>query len=130
MRILVYGGGAVGLGIASCLLKAQCHVDIVARENTISSLRAHGLVRTGIFGDFYAEPAAFGSYLSLNEIETKTYDYVLVCTKSFDSPEAAKDLSQHNWLFGKDSKVILFQNGWGNAEVFLPYHTLKACVNP
>ena len=30
MRVLVYGGGAVGLGIASCLLRSGGAVDIVA----------------------------------------------------------------------------------------------------
>ncbi|HUW18244.1 MAG TPA: 2-dehydropantoate 2-reductase [Sedimentisphaerales bacterium] len=121
MRVLVYGAGSVGLGIASCLLKSEARVDIVARENTVSLLRMRGLTRTGIFGDYHAEPAAFGSYLSLGEIEARTYDYLLVCTKSFDSFEAAKDISEHNFLLGEKTKIILFQNGWGNAEIFLSF---------
>jgi len=118
MKALIYGGGAVGLGIASCLLKSEDQVDIVARENTVLALRKNGLVRTGIWGDYSAEPAAFGSYTSLSEIKTKGYDYILVCTKSFDSFEAAKDLSQYESLFSDKTKIVLFQNGWGNAEVF------------
>jgi len=140
MRILVYGGGAVGLGIASCLLKsnlaspkryakARCQVDIIARENTVLPLREHGLVRAGIFGNYYADSAAFGSFLSLNEIRTKAYDYILVCTKSFDSLEAAKDLSKHNFLFGQRTKIILFQNGWGNAEIFSSFFSREKIYN-
>ena len=34
MRALVYGGGAVGLGLASCLLKSRARVDILARRDT------------------------------------------------------------------------------------------------
>jgi 2-dehydropantoate 2-reductase len=121
MRALIYGGGAVGLGIASCLLKTKDRVDIIAREGTVSALRKHGLVRTGILGDYSAGPAAFGCYTSLSEIKTKTYDYILVCTKSFDSFKAAKDLSGYISLFGDKTKIVLFQNGWGNAEVFTSF---------
>lgn len=34
MRALVYGGGAVGLGLASCLLKSRARFDILARRDT------------------------------------------------------------------------------------------------
>jgi len=34
MRVLIFGGGSVGLGIASCLIKAGAGVDIIGRENT------------------------------------------------------------------------------------------------
>jgi len=118
MKVLIYGGGAVGLGIASCLLKSQAQVDIVARENTVLALRKSGLTRTGIFGDYHAEPAKFDSYTSLNEIQKQNYDYILVCTKSFDSLEAAQDLAKHKSLLGEKTKIVLFQNGWGNAEIF------------
>jgi len=129
MRTLIYGGGAVGLGIASCLLKSKDQVDIVARESTVLALRKHGLVRTGIWGDYSAEPAAFAGYTSLSELGTKVYDYILVCTKSFDSFEAAKDLSQCEWLFGEKTKIVLFQNGWGNAEVFSSFFKPEMIYN-
>jgi len=118
MTVLIYGAGAVGLGIASCLLKSKCQVDIVARENTVAALKKHGLVRTGIWGSFHAEPSQFGCYTSLHQVPRKKYDYILVCTKSFDSLAAAKDLSEHKSLFGKETEIVLFQNGWGNAEAF------------
>ncbi|MCJ7778418.1 MAG: 2-dehydropantoate 2-reductase, partial [Sedimentisphaerales bacterium] len=118
MMILVYGGGAVGLGIASCLLKAKAQVNIIARENTVNALREHGLVRTGLFGDYHANSTVLGSFISLDELAKKTYDYILVCVKSFDSPDAAEDLANHKFLFGEETKIVLFQNGWGNAEIF------------
>ena len=129
MKTLIYGGGAVGLGIAGFLLKSKAQVDIVARENTVSALRKHGLVRTGIWGGYSAEPVAFGSYISLNDIEKKGYDYILVCTKSFDSLGAAKDLSQYESLFSDKTKIDLFQNGWCNAEVFSSFFEREKIYN-
>jgi 2-dehydropantoate 2-reductase len=129
MKVLIYGGGAVGLGIASFLLKSKAKVDIVARDNTDSALRKHGLVRTGIWGDYSAEPAAFASYTSLSDIEKKAYDYILVCTKSFDSFEAARDLSRYDSLFSEKTKIVLFQNGWGNAEAFSSFFKAEMIYN-
>jgi len=62
MRVLVYGGGAVGLGVASCLLKAGAILDLITRADTVRSLLENGLVRTGIFGDFSAKPDLWGFY--------------------------------------------------------------------
>ncbi|MBN2128246.1 MAG: 2-dehydropantoate 2-reductase [Sedimentisphaerales bacterium] len=116
--VLIYGGGAVGLGIGSCLLAARARVDIIAREDTVASLRAHGLLRRGLFGDFHAGAETFECHASLDECHTGPYDFVLVCTKSFDSAAAAADLAAHRDKLGADAKIVLLQNGWGNAEVF------------
>ena len=121
MRALIYGGGAVGLGLASCLLKSGLRVDIIARENTVRSLRKDGLVRTGIFGEYHAGPSEFGCCASLDEFDKQACDYVLVCTKSFDSFEAAKDLCEHKSIFSEKTKIVLSQNGWGNAETFTSF---------
>lgn len=120
MRVLVYGGGAVGLGLASCLLKSRAHVDIVARENTVLALREKGLVRNGIFGNYHASPSTFESVSSPEALSGEAYHFILVCTKSFDSSDAAKDLSHHKSLFNDSTRIVLFQNGWGNAEAFVP----------
>jgi 2-dehydropantoate 2-reductase len=89
----------------------------------VRALRREGLTRTGIFGNFRAAPASFGCHSSLSEVGAGPYDFILVCTKSFDSGEAAEDLSRHELLFGDKTKIVLFQNGWGNAERFLPFFT-------
>jgi 2-dehydropantoate 2-reductase len=129
MRVLIYGGGAVGLGIASCLLKFGYRVDILARQNTVSSLRSHGLVRTGIFGEYHAPASSFACCQSLDDVRENTYDYVLVCTKSFDSLAAARDLSAHSSVFDDGTKIVLFQNGWGNADAFLPLFAKEKVYN-
>jgi len=122
MKTLIYGGGAVGLGVASCLLHSGVHVDIIARESTVSALRELGLKRTGIFGEFHIIPERFGSYSSLEEISDLSsgpYDYILVCTKSNDSQQTAEDIYAHYQFSGDKGKIVLFQNGWGNAEKFV-----------
>jgi 2-dehydropantoate 2-reductase len=129
MKVLIYGTGAVGLGLASCLLKSQAEVYptqrqrswvcLIGRADTVTALRQGGLLRTGIFGKFHAEPDSFSVYEQLDEIKNEKFDYILVCTKSFDSAGAAEDLSRHQELFDKNTKIILCQNGWGNAEKFL-----------
>jgi len=143
MKVLIYGAGAVGLGVASCLLKSQEDVCLVARSDTVAALRKSGLVRTGIFGRFRARPETFCAYESLNEIENRNFDFILVCTKSFDSAAAAEDLLRHPELFSDPApilarkepsnsetaafqnrcgtKIVLCQNGWGNAEKFMAH---------
>lgn len=118
MNVLIYGGGAVGLGIASCLIRPGQRVEILARLETAAALMTEGLLRTGIFGHFHAKPEAFGSCTSLKETVAGPYDFVLICTKSFDSASAAKDLAEHADRIGASAKLVLFQNGWGNAEAF------------
>lgn len=123
MKVLIYGAGSVGLGLASCLLKSQAEarlpdgqVCIIARADTVAALRKSGLLRTGIFGRFHAGPETFCAYESLNEFVSRAFDFILVCTKSFDSAAVADDLSQHSRLFAAQTKIVLCQNGWGNAE--------------
>lgn len=119
MKIAIYGGGAVGLGIASCLLKAGgVHLDIVAREETVGLLNCEGLSRTGLFGDVQSSPENFQAYSSLTEIPPHVYDFILVCTKSLDSAWACEDLYAAQSLWSHETKIVLFQNGWGNAEIF------------
>jgi 2-dehydropantoate 2-reductase len=118
MRVLIYGGGAVGLGIASCLIRPGNRVDIIARAGTVAVLRREGLLRTGIFGRFHARPEAFGAHDSLEQVVGGPYDFVLVCTKSFDSASAAQDLAAHESRVGGQARLVLLQNGWGNAEAF------------
>jgi 2-dehydropantoate 2-reductase len=122
MNILIYGGGAVGLGLASCLIKSQEKVDIIARKPTAESLQKNGLVRTGMFGTFHAAPNQFRTFESVDELRSETgYDYILVCTKSYDSDNVAKSLADKPSIEGKNTIIVLCQNGWGNTETFSFY---------
>jgi len=118
MRVLVYGAGSVGLGLGSFLLKAGADVTFIARPQTVDALKQAGLVRTGIFGDFQAGPDSFTAVERLGKLGPGPFDYILVCTKSFDSAFAAEDLAGHPEVFARGTKIVLCQNGWGNAEKF------------
>jgi len=118
MRVLVYGAGSVGLGLGSFLLKAGADVTFIARPQTVDALKQAGLVRTGIFGDFQAGPDSFTAVERLGKLGPGPFDYILVCTKSFDSAFAAEDLVGHPEVFARGTKIVLCQNGWGNAEKF------------
>lgn len=129
MKILIIGAGNVGLGIGSCILKAGQSIDFVAREDTSSMLKKKGLKRTGIFGEFLAPPHSFNIFSSMEELPTNSYDYILVCTKSFDSQKVAKDISDHPAIADADTIIVLFQNGWGNTETFANYFPKEQVFN-
>jgi 2-dehydropantoate 2-reductase len=118
MNILLYGAGAVGLGLASCLLKAGAHVDLIGRGDTVAALKQNGLTRTGLFGDFQAAPDSFGAYTALTELPENNYDFILVCTKSFDTRTTAEQIAAVPFLKTAPTPIVLCQNGWGNADIF------------
>jgi 2-dehydropantoate 2-reductase len=117
IRVLIYGGGAVGLGVASCLLHSGHEVDILARPETVAALESGGLIRRG-FRPGHAKPGTFRCYKSLDEACSGPYDFILICTKSYDSPAVARELGGQRTCTDSTAKLVLFQNGWGNAEVF------------
>lgn len=117
MRVLIYGAGAVGLGIASCLIRTDVATALIARPATCAALREHGILRTGIFGEATARPEEFTVADSLDALDFPSPDFVLVCCKSFDSEASAADLARHSEKI-RNAKIILFQNGWGNRDFF------------
>ncbi|MCD4781176.1 MAG: 2-dehydropantoate 2-reductase [Candidatus Omnitrophica bacterium] len=127
--ILIYGAGAVGLGLASCILKSGVPVDILGREETIQALQHKGLVRTGLFGAITIPPSGLNGYTQLSDIRNQPYDFILVSTKSFDSEHAAQDIRNHPDLYHQNTKIILCQNGWGNAEIFTKHFLQKNIYN-
>ena len=118
MKVLIYGAGSVGLGLASCLIKSGEEVALIGREETVQALRQEGLWRTGIFGNYKAAAEDFICFTSLPDLPNEDYDYVLVCTKTFDTEIAARDISSCRFLQKGHGQVVLCQNGWGNAEIF------------
>lgn len=120
MNVIVFGAGAVGLGVGSCLVRAGAWVTFVDRAGSVRYLREHGLRRSGIFGELEILPEGFGVVERIEEMEAQRggVDYVLVCTKSFDSPAAAEALEHAAVCRDEGCRIVLFQNGWGNFEVF------------
>ncbi len=119
LDVIVFGAGAVGLGLASALLAAGgSRVRIVARPESAAALRAHGLRRTGIFGEVYAAPGRLELAPSLAELPGGAADCVLVATKAFDSASAAQALADAPAVVSAATRLVLCQNGWGLASHF------------
>jgi len=106
MKNLIFGAGAVGLGLAGCIIKAGHHPDIIAREDTVIRLDQDGLIRSGILG---ADP--FNAFSDIKYIKDRApYDYILVCTKSNDSLSAARAISRFPEIFSSETCIVLCQN--------------------
>jgi 2-dehydropantoate 2-reductase len=114
--VIVFGAGAVGLGLASALLAGSARVRIVARGETATALRSHGLLRTGLFGRVEAAPGAFAVAEDAAALPG-TADFVLVATKAFDTDAAAAALAGAPAV-SERTRFVLCQNGWGSAERF------------
>jgi 2-dehydropantoate 2-reductase len=112
LKILVVGAGAVGLGLASFLLQSGCRVSLLAREDT--ELVKNGLYRIGIFGEFHSDSFE----IFHGPAKDEKFDFVLICVKSFDTESVGRQLQE--WL-SDTSRIVLCQNGWGNAEIFSEY---------
>ncbi len=125
MKILNFGAGAVGLGLDSCLIKSGCDVTILARPHTAELLNKEGFKRTGIFGDFIADAGSFRAFGALSDIPRQAFDFIIVSVKSYDSRETAAILNKNAHLMDQNTKLILCQNGWGNAEIFTQYFPEK-----
>lgn len=130
MDVLVYGGGAVGLGLAASLLKAGKTVTILARADTAEQLRNDGLQQKGIFGTYHAPSTRFRIWETIaQDTGGNPFDYVLVCTKSNASGPVARDLNDHPHVLGPHTKIVLCQNGWGNAGTFAAFFSEAMLFN-
>ncbi len=117
MNVLIYGAGSVGLGLASCLIRSGEEVALVGRESTVQALRQEGLHRFGLFGEFRTDPGSFQAVPSLKDLLPSPYDFILVCTKTFDTASAARDLAACPFLFSSPARLVICQNGWGSADL-------------
>lgn len=127
MKILVFGAGAVGIGLSSFLLQAGHHVHLVGSEKTVLALQKKGLKRQGIFGSASFSPQQLVASSTL--AESKSYDYCLVCTKSFDTENSARQLKADSTLADQKTPIVLCQNGWGNADIFTRFFPDKQVFN-
>ena len=129
VKVLVFGAGAVGLGLSSFLLQAGHRVHLVGKEQTVVALRKNGLKRQGIFGPAFFTPQQLTASSKLAETGRETFDFYLVCTKSFDTENSARQLKSESTLAHQKSPIVLCQNGWGNAEIFSRFFSPKQVYN-
>ncbi len=116
MKVLIIGAGGVGLGLAGCLIESGCTTGIVARGDTYEKLTTDGFEWNGIFGARRCASRDFHTWPSVREIDVHDFDVILVCTKSFDTERAARDLVSVPRVSGGNTRIVSCQNGYGNVE--------------
>jgi 2-dehydropantoate 2-reductase len=107
--IAVYGAGGVGAYFGGRLARAGADVSLVARGAHLDALRAEGLRVESVHGDFAVDLPATDDPADIGPV-----DYVLVCVKSFDTPQVAANIAP---LVGEGTTVLSLQNGVTNERV-------------
>lgn len=116
MRVLVYGLGALGT-VYSCLLKnAGHHICGVDFPQVAEAIQQSGVKIEGIWGEHHACLDQVVS--SLEELDSKDFDLVIITVKAYETAAAAMQLSK---MVGEKSYVLLAQNGYGNFETARQY---------
>ncbi|AMD17476.1 2-dehydropantoate 2-reductase [Methanobrevibacter sp. YE315] len=119
MNILLIGAGGVGLGIASSVISQGAEVSIYATGETAKAIKKNGIRRTGLFTHYSFENVpVFESYA---DIPKDYFDYIFIASKTTANAEIAKNLNENRLIFKQDTKIIIFQNGFGNDDYYLKY---------
>lgn len=121
MNILVIGSGAVGIGIGSSLLSQGVDISFLASKNTARKMKEDGIKRTGLFTNYFFNPQEFNVYESYEEIPKKTFDYVLITSKTTSNDDISKKLNENRDILKDDFTILIIQNGFGNDQLFLRY---------
>jgi 2-dehydropantoate 2-reductase len=121
LRIAIWGAGAVGIGLASALARPGERIHLIARDSaTRDALAAHGIDRSGLFGEVRVPPEQLSLAEEPSGLVHEPPDWLLVCTKAFASPEVARALAPFAERL-QATRLVLCQNGWGNETAFLPF---------
>ena len=105
MRMLIIGGGAIGGVTAAYLTRAGVPVTLLCRDaDTAERLRTAGMRVTGRRGELTVPLDAACDAGAL----TGPFDYILIVTKSYDMPEAARSALP---LLAENGVMVSLQNG-------------------
>lgn len=104
-KIMVMGAGAVGSLIGGFLADSGYDVTLVGRPSHVNSINENGLKITGVTNKIIKVKATTNPICA---------DLVLLTTKSYDTKEATKQISN---ALGSETTVLSLQNGLGNLEV-------------
>jgi 2-dehydropantoate 2-reductase len=122
LKIAIWGAGAVGLGLASALARANESLRILGRDSeTLSDVQTHGIHRTGLFGARHVPPEQLAIESSPRTLAEDPPDWLLVCTKAYSSAEIARTLEPVARESMTRTQLLLCQNGWGNEIPFLHF---------
>lgn len=123
MKILVIGAGGVGIGIATSVASQGADVSIYARGKTAEAIKENGIKRTGLFKHY--EIKDIPVYEDYNDIPKNTFDYIFITSKTTANEDISNNLNNHRDIFKDTTKILIFQNGFGNDEAYLKYFSKK-----
>ncbi len=123
MNILVIGAGSVGIGLATSVASQGADVSIYAQEKTAKAIKENGIKRTGLFTHYEIESVPV--YETYDEIPKNHFDYIFIASKTIANEDISNNLNEHRDIFKDNTKIIIFQNGFGNDEPYLKYFTKK-----
>lgn len=123
MNILVIGAGGVGIGLATSVASQGAKVSIYARGETAKAIKENGIKRCGLFAHY--EIREVPVYESYEEIPKNHFDYIFICSKTTANEDIAKNLNRNRAILKESTKIIIFQNGFGNDEHYLKHFTKK-----
>ena len=123
MNILVIGAGGVGIGLATSVASQGADVSIYARGETAKAIKENGIKRCGLFTHY--EIREIPVYESYDEIPKNHFDYIFICSKTTANEDIAENLNRNRDILKESTKIIIFQNGFGNDEHYLKHFTKK-----
>jgi 2-dehydropantoate 2-reductase len=111
-NILIVGAGAIGAFYGSRLAQGKdVQVSVVCRSN-YGAVKENGFtVESPYYGKYSWKPADV--YRSPKEAQGKTWDYLIVTTKSL--PDVSDDSALLEGLVGETTAIVLIQNGIGRS---------------
>lgn len=121
MNILIIGTGAVGIGLATSLLSQNANISLLARGETAKEIKEKGLKRTGLFTHYSFTPDEFNVYEDYSEIPEKSFDYVLVSSKTTSNSDISEKLNENRQILKDNFRILICQNGFGNDEAYLRF---------
>ena len=119
MNILIVGAGAIGIAVGTALQTAGASVTFLARGETRAAMEQGGIHRTGLLGEAHCLPGQFTVTDSYDQLPHHSFDYIIIAVKAMANEEVCQQLADHQDILAQAGKLVLFQNGWGNDEIYL-----------
>lgn len=127
MNILITGLGALGT-VFACMLKTAGHaVHALTKDKYLDALSDRKVRVSGIWGEH--EAVLDGIHASIDPLKSISFGLIILTVKSFDTRTA---ITQVRPLVGRNTLVLVAQNGYGNYEIVSEVagkeHTLLARI--
>jgi 2-dehydropantoate 2-reductase len=117
-RILVFGSGSVGVLYSFLLHKAGAHIVCVCRSN-YHVAQLHGFtIKSTIFGQHSFKPTIVSSVEEAVCLDSKSFDFVLVCTKAIPENQASVVTALLPAMTSEMTSLVIIQNGLGVEKTF------------